>query len=80
MNGTCAARFASSRWTWYLNATEVRGVICGKLTTYSPDRDGIWVMKVGFGATFSSTGKFSKRILSGVRGGVVGTFSDKGGL
>lgn len=61
--GTCAARFDSSRWTWYLNATAVRE-ICPRLTKYSPDLDGVCVTKVGFGATFSRTGKFSSRMFS----------------
>ena len=31
---------------------------------YSPDLDGVWEINVGFGATFSRTGKFSSRMFS----------------
>ena len=61
--GAYAARDESSRWTWYLNATDGRET-WETFTKYSPDLDGIWEMKVGFGATFSRTGKLSSRILS----------------
>ena len=61
--GACAARDESSRWTWYLNATDGRES-WEMFTKYSPDLDGAWEMKEGFGATFSSTGKFSSRMFS----------------